>query len=75
MLCNSITSTNCPFCLWEYAEVAQWLPLLPGNIDSCDLLRKSVDRYIAGTPGHTSTEWSIFSDRYSAVGDTPASFI
>ena len=75
MLCNSITSINCPFCLWEFAEVAQWLPILPGNIDPCDLLRKSVDRYIAGTPGHTSTEWSIFSERYSAVGDTPVSFI
>ena len=75
MLCNSITSINCPFCLWEYAEVAQWLPVLPGGIDPCDLLRNSVDRYIAGTPGHTSTEWSIFSERYGATGDTPASFI
>lgn len=75
MLCNSITSINCPFCLWEYAEVAQWLPVLPGGIDPCDLLRNSVDRYIAGTPGHTSTEWSLFSERYGATGDTPASFI
>ena len=75
MLCNSITSINCPFCLWEYAEVAQWLPVLPGGIDPCQQLRLSVDRYIAGTPGHTSTEWSIFSERYGATGDTPASFI
>ena len=75
MLCNSVVSINCPFCLWEYAEVAQWLPVLPGGIDPCQQLRFSMDRYIAGTPGHTSTEWSIYSDAYNATGDTPASFV
>lgn len=75
LLCNQIVSINCPFCLWEYAEVAQWLPVLPGGIDPVQMLKITLDRYIAGTPGHTSTEWPIFSDNYSATGDTPMSFI
>jgi hypothetical protein len=52
LLGNSITSINCGFCMFEYAEVAQWLPILPGGIDPCDLLRRSLDTYFAGTWAH-----------------------
>ncbi|MCX6877469.1 MAG: hypothetical protein NTW21_27220 [Verrucomicrobia bacterium] len=52
LLGNSITSINCGFCMFEYAEMAQWLPVLPGGIDPCDLLRRSLDTYFAGTWAH-----------------------
>ena len=52
LLGNSITSINCGFCMFEYAEMAQWLPVLPGAIDPCDLLRRSLDTYFAGTWAH-----------------------
>lgn len=75
LLSNSVGSINCCFCLWEYAEVAQFLPVLPGGIDSCDLLRRSLDTYIAGTPGHDVGNVSIYDPGYNTLVDTKPALI
>ena len=75
LLSNSVGSINCCFCLWEYAEVAQFLPVLPGGIDACDLLRRSLDTYIAGTPGHDVGNVSIHDAGYNTLVDTKPALI
>jgi hypothetical protein len=75
LLSNSSASINCCFCLWEYAEVAQFLPKLPGGIDPCDLLRRSLDVYFAGTPGHDVANISIYDRGYNTPVDTKPALI
>ena len=75
LLSNSVGSINCCFCLWEYAEVAQFLPVLPGGIDPCDLLRRSLDTYVAGTPGHDVGNVSIYDPDYNTLVDTKPALI
>ena len=75
LLSNSVGSINCCFCLWEYAEVAQFLPVLPGGIDPCDLLRRSLDTYFAGTPGHDVGNVSIYQPSYNTLVDTKPALV
>ena len=77
LLGNSITSINCGFCMFEYAEVAQWLPILPGGINPCDLLRRSLDTYFAGTWAHDSGPNNLLDPNggYNTPVDTKPSLI
>jgi hypothetical protein len=49
LLANSPTSINCGFCMFEYADMAAFLPPLPGGIDATDLLRTTFDYYTTGS--------------------------
>jgi hypothetical protein len=77
LLGNSITSINCGFCMFEYAEMAQWLPVLPGGIDPCDLLRRSLDTYFAGTWAHDCGPANMLDPNsgYNTTLDTKPSLI
>ncbi|MEI6076001.1 MAG: hypothetical protein WCS94_10530, partial [Verrucomicrobiota bacterium] len=70
LLANSATSINCAFCLFEYADMAAFLPQLPGNIDATDLLRASFDRYVEGVWGHDVSCDGIFDSGYKTPVDT-----
>lgn len=70
LLSNSVDSINCAFCMWEFANAAQFTPTLPGNVNACDLLRRTLNAYFAGTPAHDAPDASIFSHTYWTSYDT-----
>lgn len=52
MLANNASSDNCSFTLFEYAEVAALTPPLAEGLTANDLIRMTLDRYLAGTLGY-----------------------
>ena len=70
LLSNSTTSIDCCFCMFEYAMVAQFLPTLPGGLEPVELLRRSVDTFIAGSAGHDVGNYGIYDPRYNTPLDT-----
>ncbi len=52
VLANHAASDTCAFCLYEYADIARHSPLLVGNLGALDLVRQSLDRYLAGLAGY-----------------------
>lgn len=52
ILSNNIVSDNCSFCMYEYADIAAFTPPLPGGIEAIELVRESLDRYLAGARGY-----------------------
>ena len=76
LLSNSPTSINCGFCMFEYADMAAFLPPLPGGLDATDLLRTSFDRYITdGCDAYTGYLNLFDPDFRSAVDTKPALLI
>ena len=52
VLANHAASDTCAFCLYEYADIARHTPPLAENLTALDLIRQSLDRYLAGLPGY-----------------------
>ncbi|HSY18972.1 MAG TPA: hypothetical protein VK815_11585 [Candidatus Acidoferrales bacterium] len=52
MLANNASSDVCPFTLYMYAAVAQHAPPLADGLSAFDLVRMTLDRYLAGAKGY-----------------------
>jgi len=52
ILSNNIVSDNCSFCTYEYADLAAFTPPLPKGIEAIQLVRETMDRYLAGARGY-----------------------
>ena len=52
MLANNAASDPCPFTLFMYSEVAREVPPLVKNLTALDLVRMTLDRYLAGKKGY-----------------------
>jgi hypothetical protein len=52
MLANNAASDPCPFTLFMYSEVARKAPPLAGGLTALDLVRMTLDRYLAGATGY-----------------------
>ena len=52
VLANHSASDTCAFCLYEYADIARYTPPLAENLTALDLVRQSLDRYLAGLAGY-----------------------
>ena len=52
MLANNSSSDACAFTLFEYSEVALHTPPLADGLTCLDLIRMSLDRYLAGQLGY-----------------------
>ncbi len=52
MLANNSASDACAFTLYEYSEVALQTPPLAKGLLATDLLRQTLDRYLAGQKGY-----------------------
>ena len=52
VLANHAASDTCAFCLYEYADIARHTPPLAENLTALDLVRQSLDRYLAGLAGY-----------------------
>ena len=52
MLANNSASDPCAFTLFKYSEIARRTPSLVGNLTCLDLIRMTLDRYLAGAKGY-----------------------
>ena len=52
MLANNSASDTCPMCLFEYADLAMHTPPLAEGVTANDLVRMTLDRYLAGYKGY-----------------------
>lgn len=75
VLSNSPTSINCGFCMFEYADMAAFLPPLPGGIDAADLLRTSFDQYMTGGCDAYTGYLNIFDPDFKSPVDTKPSLL
>lgn len=52
ILANNTSSDACAFTLFKYAEVAAHTPPLANGLTALDLIRMTLDRYVAGQKGY-----------------------
>ena len=52
MLANNASSDPCAFTLFEYSSLARHTPPLADGLTCLDLVRMTLDRYLAGTKGY-----------------------
>jgi hypothetical protein len=52
MLANNSSSDPCAFTVFEYAEMARRAPPLARGLNCLDLIRMTLDRYLAGVKGY-----------------------
>ena len=52
MLANNSSSDPCAFTLFKYAEIARRAPPLVDGLTAMDLIRMTLDRYLAGTKAY-----------------------
>lgn len=52
MLANNASSDPCSFTLFKYSEIARHTPPLVGKLTCLDLIRMTLDRYLAGEKGY-----------------------
>jgi len=64
ILSNNIVSDNCCFCMHQYADLAVFSSDLPGGIRPIEMVRESLDRYFAGSPGYGVGWKDIMTDAY-----------
>lgn len=67
MLANNIVSDNCVFCMHQYADAAVYTQALPGGIEPIQIVRESLDRYLAGAPGYGVGWEDIEMDSYPSL--------
>jgi Bacterial alpha-L-rhamnosidase 6 hairpin glycosidase domain len=82
VLANHAASDACAFTVYEYADMARYTPQLAPGLTALDLVRETLDRYLAGflaygmpgyhgfdTPQETGppTEPYVFSDTYPSL--------
>jgi hypothetical protein len=51
LLSNNVVSDPCVICLYEYADIARHAPPLAEGLTALDVVRDSLDRYLAGVSG------------------------
>jgi len=62
VLANNAASDACAFTLYEYADMARHTPELVQGLTALDLVRDSLDRYLAGFLGYGMPGYKTFDD-------------
>ena len=52
VLANHSGSDSCPFCYYEYSDIAIQTPPLAEGLSALDLIRESLDQYLKGMAGY-----------------------
>jgi hypothetical protein len=60
VLANNSASDPCAFTLYEYADMALYLPPLAPGLSAADLIRDSLDRYLDGFAGYGMPSYHMF---------------
>jgi len=70
MLANNAASDPVAFTVYEYAEIARQAPPLAKGLTCLDLVRMTLDRYLAGAKGYGQTGYLSASSAADIVGWT-----
>jgi hypothetical protein len=68
MIAANASTDNCMFDLFIYSDWALRAPPLVGNLTCLDLLRQTLDRYLAGVPGYGIVGYGLIHDGLSDIG-------
>jgi hypothetical protein len=68
MLANNAASDPVAFTVYEYAEVARQAPPLAKGLTCLDLIRMTLDRYLAGAKGYGQTGYISASSAADIIG-------
>ena len=63
MLANNASSDPCAFTLFEYSGLARHTPPLADGLTCLDLVRMTLDRYLAGAKGYGQVGYGLRPDR------------
>ncbi len=70
MLANNSSSDPCAFTVYEYSEVALHAPPLANGLTCLDLIRMTVDRYLAGAKGYGQVGYGKVTEGADIIGWT-----
>ena len=59
MLANNASSDPCSFTLFEYSDLAAHTPPLADGLTANDLIRMTLDRYLAGAKGYGQVGYGL----------------
>ena len=62
MLANNSASDPCAFTLFEYSSMARHTPPLAEGLTCLDLIRMTLDRYLAGAKGYGQVGYAAMAD-------------
>jgi hypothetical protein len=63
VLANNAASDAVPFTVFLYADMARYTPRLAPGLTAMDLVRETLDRYLAGFLGYGMTGYRMFDSR------------
>ena len=68
MLANNASSDPCAFTLFEYSDLARHTPPLADGLTANDLIRMTLDRYLAGTKGYGQAGYGPDTNAADVIG-------
>jgi hypothetical protein len=71
LLANNATSDACAMCMYEYADIAVQAPQLAEGLTALDVIRYSLDRYLAGVIGLGLPGYVSIDDPKAKPSDNP----
>ena len=75
MLANNSASDVCAFTLFEYSAVARHTPPLAEGLTCLDLIRMTVDRYLAGAKGYGQVGYAGWPTPWTSLDSLPSLLI
>jgi len=74
VLANHAASDACAFTVYEYADVARYTPQLAPGLTALDLVRETLDRYLAGFLGYGMVGYKGFDTDQPGDDQEPYTF-
>jgi hypothetical protein len=68
MLANNSSSDPCAFTVYEYSEMALHAPPLAKGLTCLDLIRMTIDRYLAGVKGYGQVGYGTVTEGADIIG-------
>lgn len=65
VLANHAASDSCPFCYYEYADMAAKTPPLADGLTALDLVRESLERYLGGQAGYGMPGYHLYDTAFA----------
>ena len=75
MLANNSASDPCAFTLFEYSGMARHTPPLAEGLTSLDLVRMTLDRYLAGAKGYGQVGYAGWPTPWTSLDSLPSLLI
>ena len=75
MLANNSASDPCAFTLFEYSSMARHTPPLADGLTCLDLIRMTLDRYLAGAKGYGQVGYAQWQTQWTSLDSLPSLLI